>query len=120
MEVPSPEAVRESLAKFDSRHQKIVSGLVGLMMQHPQQVRDREWMAAQLTELTLLAGDFEADSADQAVRSVQVFLQEHATELLEAAFRLFHRVALDLEPQAAEGFSFEDAMKCVLDYLPNG
>lgn len=118
MDTPSPDDVRQTLAHFDGRHQKIVSGMVGVMMQSPTQVRDREWVAEQLTHLTLMAGDFEADSADGGVKVVQEFLQNHASELLNASFLLFHRVALDLEPKASEGFSFDEAMKRVLDYLP--
>jgi len=118
VDTPSPDDVRQTLARFDGRHQKIVSGMVGVMMQSPTQVRDKEWVAEQLTQLTLMAGDFEPESADEGVKLVREFLQNHATELLNASFLLFHRVALDMEPKASEGFSFEDAMKRVLEYLP--
>ena len=101
------------------RDEKIVAGMVGVMMQNPTRVKEREWMAQQLTEITVLAGDFEADSTTDGVRVVQEFLQSNAARLLESAFLLFQRIGLDMAPKAEEGFTFDDAMRAGLTYLPS-
>jgi len=118
MSAPSPEEVRAALAPLDGRDQKIVAGLLGVMMQNPARVRDREWMARQLTELAVLAGGFEAASPDEGVRVVQAFLRDSAARLLEAALLLFQRVSLDMAPRATQGFTFQDALRQGLGYLP--
>lgn len=118
MDAPSPDDVRAALALLDARRQKIVAGMFGLMIQNANQVGDREWMARQLTEMTVLAGDIEADSADEAIQAVQAYLGEHAEELLRASVLLFQRVGLDLAPRASEGFTFDEAMRIGLDYMP--
>jgi hypothetical protein len=117
MTVPTPEDVRAALAGFDTRQQKIVAGLLTVMMKNPDQVRDREWIARQLTELTLLAGDFDADSPNEGVQAIQDFLQQHSEEILRATFLLFQRVGLDMEPRVEEGFTFEEALQCGLGYM---
>ncbi len=118
MDAPTPEDVRRALAGFDALQQKIVTGLLTAMMQHPDRVRDREWISEQLTHVTLLAGEFEADSPDAGIRVVQEFLQAHSSDLLNATFLLFQRVGLDLAPRAAEGFTLEEALKVAVEYLP--
>lgn len=119
MEPPTPEDARRDLATLDTRDQKIVAGLLGLMMQNAAKVRDREWMSQQLAEVTVLAGDFEPDSADDGVRLIEDFLKKNASRLLEASFLLFRRVSLDMAPRVAEGFTFEEAMRCALSYFPS-
>jgi len=119
MDAPTPEEVRAALAPFDARHQKIVAGMLSAMIQEPAKVRDREWIAEQLTSLAVMAGDFDADSPDQGIAAVQAFLQEHADELLRTSFQLFQRVGLDMAPQAEAGFTFDEAMRCGLSYMPS-
>lgn len=118
VDAPCEDDVRQALTELDARQQKIVAGLVGVMMQNVDQLGDNEWIAHQLTEMAILAGDFEADSANEAVQAVQSFLQEHADLLLRCSLMLFQRVGLDLQPRAAEGFTFEEAMRQALSYLP--
>ncbi len=117
MTSPTPDEVRAALAGFDANHQKIVAGLLTVMMKSPEKVRDREWIARQLTELTLLAGEFEADNPQDGVKAVQDFLQAHSEEILRATFLLFQRVGLDMAPRVEEGFTFEEAMQCGLSYF---
>lgn len=118
MQPPEPEAVRAALAPLDARHQKIVAGLIAVMMKNAGRVKDREWISQQLTEMTLLAGEFDADTPHDGVATVQEFLQENADGLLNASYLLFQRVGADLAPRAAEGFAFEDALRTALDYFP--
>lgn len=118
MDAPTPEDVRRALAGFDALQQKVVTGLLAAMMQRPEGVRDREWISEQLTHVTLLAGEFEANSPDDGIRVVQEFLQTHSRELLSATLLLFQRVGLDLAPRAAEGFTLEEALKVAVEYLP--
>jgi len=87
------------------------------MIKNPTRVREREWMSEQLTELTLLAGEIEADAAHEAVQAVQDFLRVHSEELLRGAFLLFQRVGVDMAERVKSGFTFEDAMKCGLGYF---
>jgi hypothetical protein len=118
MDAPTPADVRQALADFDDTRQKIVAGMLAVMVKHPQQVRDREWIARQLTELTLAAAEFEADTPQDGVKAVQGYLQANAEGLVTASLLLFERVGLDLAPRAEEGFTFEDAMRCGLEYFP--
>lgn len=119
MDAPTPEDVRRALAPLDVRQQKIVAGLLALVMREPARVREREWMAERLTQVTLLAGEFEADTPAEGVRVVQEYLRLQAETLLNATLLLFQRVGLDLAPRAAAGFSFEEALRVGLDYLPS-
>jgi hypothetical protein len=115
---PTPAAVRSALAGLDARGQKIVVGLLTVMVKSPDRVREREWIAEQLAQVTLLTGEVEADSAQATVAAVQDFLGERSADLLNATYLLFQRVGLDLAPRAAEGFGFEEALASALTYLP--
>lgn len=119
MEAPTPDDVRTALGGLDDSQQKIVIGLLSVMINDPQRVRETEWMAERLTELTLLASEFQADTPQQGVQAVETYLQANSAYLLRAAMLLFQRVGLDLAPRAkAGGFSFEDAVQRGLSYLP--
>jgi hypothetical protein len=118
---PTVADTRAALAELDARHQKMVTGLFSVMVGSPQQVHDREWMAEQLIQVTLLAGGHDIDSPDQGpdvVRAVELELRAHAPALLRASMLLFQRVGLDLAARAKKGFSFEDALAQALNYLP--
>ena len=119
MSEPTPAEVRQALAHFDGRHQKIVTGLLVAMMQSPTRVKEREWIVEQLAELTLMTGEFEDATPESGVEAVKAFVQAHADELLNGAYLLFQRVGLDLAPRATGGFSLEDALKIGLEYLPS-
>ncbi len=116
---PTPDEVRQALANFDARQQKIVAGMLTVMMREPTQVREREWIAEQLTQMTLLAGDFEVDTPHEGVQAVQDYLATHANELLQASYLLFQRVGLDFAPRVSEGFTFDEALARGLEYLPS-
>ena len=119
MQGPSPDEVRTALGELDDHQQKIVIGLLSVMVNDPQRVREREWVAERLTELALLTGEFEADTPQDGVRAVEAYLREHSERLLRAALLLFQRVGLDLAPRArAGGFTFEDAVQRGLIYMP--
>ncbi|QDU83954.1 hypothetical protein Pla163_10550 [Planctomycetes bacterium Pla163] len=118
---PTPADTRAALAELDERHQKMVTGLFSVMVGSPQQVHDREWMAEQLIQVTLLAGGHDIESPDQGpevVQAIETELRAFAPALLRAAMLLFQRVGLDLAARAKEGFSFEDALAQALSYLP--
>jgi len=117
MNPETPIDVRRTLANLDTRCQKIVGGLLAVMIKNPTRVQEREWMSEQLTELTLLAGDIDANAAHEAVELVQTFLQANSETLLRAAFLLFQRVGLDMAERVESGFTFEDAMECGLAYF---
>ena len=115
---PTTEDTRATLARLDDRGRKIAIGIFSFMVQEPQRVKDREWMAQKLTEVTLLAGGQGVDAPADAVQAVQEEVREHAPALLAAALTLFQRVGLDLADRAAAGFTFEDALATALTYLP--
>jgi|GEM_PF-1440785 len=115
---PTPDDTRAALAQLDARGRKIAIGVFTFMVQEPQRVRDREWMAQKLTEITLLAGGYDADSPADTIQAVQDELRENAPRLLAAALTLFQRVGLDLADRAAAGFTFEDALGAAVAYLP--
>lgn len=117
MAAPSPADVRDALSPLDARGKKIVLGLLTVMIKNADQVRDREWMAEQLTHLTLLAGDFEADSAQDAVAAVQTYLHENGEGLMTKALLLFQRVGMDMAPKAQAGFTFEEALQQGMTYF---
>ncbi len=119
MDSPTAEDVRASLDPLDLVQQKIVAGLFTVMIQNPRQVKDREWMAEQVTQMTLYAGEFPADTPQDGVSAVQGYLAEHASRLLAAAILLFQRVGLDMAPRMAEGFTLDDALEQGLTYLPS-
>lgn len=112
-----PEQVRRTLSALDARRQKIAVGLFALMIRAPERAREREWISEQLASVTVLAGEFEADTPHDAVRAVQEYLAQHADELLRCAYLLFQRVGLDLAPRASEGLTHEDALRAGLGYL---
>lgn len=115
-----PGAVRAALATLSERDQRVVIGLVGSMMSEPARVRDREWVGERLSELALACTAGEAATPEQGLSAVQAFVAEHGERLLRAAFLLFQRVGLDLAERAKEGFSFEEALRGALAYLPAG
>ncbi len=115
---PSPDDVRAMLAGFDQRERKIIGGLVTVMMRDATRVREHEWIAEQLTQVTLLAGGFDTDGdAAATVADVGAFLRARSADLLAAAFALFQRVSQDLSSRADEGFTFEDAVSQALGYF---
>lgn len=118
MTEPTPDQVRFAMAHFDARQQKIVASLLAVMMKNPTRVREREWISEQLTELTLLAGDFDATSPLEGVQAVQDYLQANSEELVCATFLLFQRVGLDMSSRVEEGFTLADALECGLGYMP--
>lgn len=119
MTAPTADDVRRALSALDPPQEKIVAAVFTSMAQHPTRARELEWLSEQLASATLLAGDFEAASADEGVARVQEYLQTHARTLLDASLLLFHQTARDLEPRAATGFTLEDAVRCALAYLPS-
>lgn len=119
MQAPDPEAVRRALAPLDPLRQKVVAGLFGALIRAPDRANDREWLARHLAEVTVLAGEFEADTPQEGVRVIHAWLQENAAAVLEATLLLFQRVAADLAPRVASGFTFDQALAQGLSYLPS-
>lgn len=120
MDELDPAQVRRTLSALDARRQKIVVGLFTLMIHSPERAREREWISEQLVGLTLMAGEFEADTPQDGVRAVQDWLRANADELLRCAYLLFQRVGLDLAPRAAPasgGLTPDDALQAGLAYL---
>lgn len=109
-------ALRRDLSALDERQQKIVGAMMAILFKNPARVRDREWLAEQFTEVTLLAGGFEADtSADDVVELVREDVCANIRPLLDACIRLFQCVGDDLATRARP--THEDAMLQALSYF---
>ena len=104
-------ALTLSLASMDSQQRKVIGGFLVVLFQHPQRVRDREWLLEQLTQIIVLAGDFETPT------EVQQYLEAQKDELLNGALRIFGCVGKDLAPKVSAGITHEDAMLQALTYL---
>ena len=114
--LPSADELRLQLAAFDERQQKIIAGLLSVMIQNPKRVREREWISEQLTQVTLLAGGFsELGEAHENLQEVQAFLQGNINQLLNASFALFAQVASDMAKR--DDFSADDALAQGMTYL---
>lgn len=113
--LPSADELREQLAALNVRQQKIVAGVLGVMIQHPGRMREREWISEQFTQVALLAGGLsESADAQSELEELQEFIRDNIHLLLNLSFALFAQVAGDLEgrgelhPEAAlaQGMSY--------------
>lgn len=88
------------------------------MIQHPSRVSEREWIAEQFTQVTLLAGDFEdVGSVQEGVAAVQQYVRENIVPVLEACYALFRCVGADMAARADESPTRADAVARALEYL---
>ena len=113
-------ALRASLTALDDPARKVIGGLVALMIQHPGQVKDPEWMAEQLTQLVLLVRQPELEDLPDAAAGlaiVQAELQASGDEWMRLAFGVFTATAEDLASQVGEGLSRSQALAHALGYL---
>lgn len=114
---PRP-ALRQRLASLDARQRKIVGGVLAVMIENPERVREREWISEQFTQVVLLACGFEdVGSVQEAVERVQGYAREQIDPLLSACYELFTVTAEDLAPRVREGVTREEALAHALDYL---
>lgn len=113
------EDLRGTLAAFDDRQKKIVGGVVTVMIGNPHRVRDREWIAEQFAQVTLLASGFEdVSSAQDGLAQIQGYVQENVNPILNACFRLFQCVADDIAAGGgAQDMDRADAVELALGYL---
>jgi hypothetical protein len=110
--------LRSHLAGLDARQRKIVGGVLAVMIENPERVREREWITEQFTQVVLLACEFEdVGSVQEGVERVQTYAREQLDPLLSACYQLFTVTAEDLAPRLAEGVSREDALAHALGYL---
>ena len=110
--------LRADLATLDARQKKIVGGMMAILFKEPHRVREQEWLAEQFTEVTLLAGEFEAEGhAQDVVTVVQDYVRANITPLLDVCIRLFQCVGEDLAPRLAEGVDHNDAILQALSYF---
>ena len=95
----SPEDLRRQLRSLGPDTQKIVGGLVVIMMRDSERIREREWL---LENFTVLAAKAKGLSEAQT-QELQAFVQAERDGALNAAFALFLRVAADLEGLGKHG-----------------
>ncbi len=112
------DALRTTLAGFDTRQQKIVGGVVAVMIENPERVRDREWIVEQYTHIVLFACDFDdVSGVQEGTERVQAYARENIDTILNACYRLFQRVGDDLAPRVKDGISREEAVAHALSYF---
>jgi hypothetical protein len=112
------EGLRATLAAFDPRQQKIVGGVVAVMIENPERVRDREWMVEQYTHIVLFACDFEdVAGVQEGTERVQAYARDNIHPILNACYQLFQCVGDDLAPRVAEGITREEAVGHALGYF---
>jgi len=110
------EALRATLARLDGRQRKIVGGVIAIMIENPERVREREWIAEQFTQVALLACGFEdVGGVQEGGGLLQVYVRENIDPLLNACYELFRRVGTDLAPRA--GLSRQEAVAHALSYF---
>ncbi|MCA8981164.1 MAG: hypothetical protein H6831_00590 [Planctomycetes bacterium] len=116
---PDPRAaLRATLAGFDQRQKKIVGGILAVMIENPDAVRNREWISEQFAQIALLSADFEhLEDVTQGVAEVQAYVQANAEAILSACFQLFQFTAEDLAPRVADGLTKQDALVHALGYF---
>ncbi len=114
---PRP-SLRATLSTFDERQKKIVGGVLAVMIENPDRVREKEWISEQFTQVVLLACDFEdVGSVDEGVGRIQAYAQEHIDTLLSACFQLFAVTAEDVAPRVAEGLTRDEALAHAMGYF---
>jgi len=112
------EELRERLRALDARQRKIIGGVLAVMIENPERVREREWITEQFTQVVLLACDFEdVGSVQEGVDRIREYATEQLDPLLSACYQLFTTTAEDLAPRLATGVTREEALAHALDYL---
>ena len=122
MSVPTREQIRATISELAPREQKIVGGMFAVMIRHPENVRDREWISEQFTNIALLSmGEIENLGEDAAspmamMEALTSYTKEHAAPLLNLCFALFQRVAEDLAERESPP-EFQEAMAQAMSYF---
>lgn len=117
---PSRPELVAALAQLDPIGRKIVGGLVTVMIQSPERVKEREWLAEQLTQVVLLARQEELEALTDAgvgVSIVETLLRESGSQWMDAALRIFAATAEDLAPRVEEGLTRDQALVHALGFL---
>ncbi len=123
MPVPSRDELRCELANLDATQKKLVGGVLAVLFQRPERIRDREWLVEQFTQVVLLAADegglgeklAATQHAHQGVDVVQEYVRRNIDRVLNACIALFVHVADDV--RGAEGATATDAMLQALTYF---
>lgn len=117
---PDRSILRADLAKLDGDARKVVGGLVAVMIQAPESVKDREWMGEQLTQVLLLVRQDQLEALPDAGSGMEVVHRELAArgeEWTRLAFRVFTATAEDLAPRLADGVTREQALVHAMGFL---
>ncbi len=91
--VPSPDAMRAELDGLSPECRKVVGGLIVAMMRESDKVRDREWLMEAYAHIASQA----LEMGDERLDELRAWVQENRDACMNAGFRLFMRVARDLE-----------------------
>ncbi len=118
MGVPTRDVLRAELAQYGETRKKVVGGLLAVMFQSPDRVRDREWIVEQFTQVALLTGQFDhIEHAHDGVEVAQEWIRDNVDALLNACYALFVHVAQDLGDADGGTVSPSDALLQALTYF---
>ena len=122
VKVPPRDELKASLRDFSETEKKVVGGVLAVMFQSPERVREREWIVEQFTEVALFTGEFEeVGEAHEGFEAAREWVHEHIDRVLNVCYALFVHVAEDLRKRHGEGtFSASDAMILALGYFDDG
>ncbi|MDF1798861.1 MAG: hypothetical protein P1V81_06770 [Planctomycetota bacterium] len=91
--VPEPEAMRAELDGLAAEERKVIGGMIVAMMREPDKLRDREWLLEAYSHIASQA----LELGDERLEELREWIRSHRDTCLNASFRLFLRVARDLE-----------------------
>lgn len=118
MQLPDRETLRSEIAGFDARQQKVAAAMTLVLIREPGQIRDREWIAEQLTHLTAKAHGFEDDPDPEQLEGLRTWILENRDSVLNAAFAVFAHAAQEIQEQGAgQELTFAAASRVALGYF---
>lgn len=91
--VPEPEAMRAELDGLSADQRKVIGGMIVAMMREPDKLRDREWLLEAYSHIASQA----LEMGDERLEELREWVRANRETCLNASFRLFLRVARDLE-----------------------
>jgi hypothetical protein len=123
MPLPTRDELRRELACLDATQQKLVGGVLAVLFRQPERVRDREWVAEQFTQVTLLAAHdgglggtlHGVEHAHEGVDVVQEYVRRNIDRVLNVCVALFVHVADDVRGTARA--TVQGAMLQALTYF---
>jgi len=118
MQLPDRDALRAQIADFDALQQKVAAAMTLVLIREPGQIRDREWVAEQLTHLAAKAHGYEDDPTPEQLEGLRGWILENRDAVLNASFAVFAHTAQELQESGVGGeLTFAVASQVALAYF---